>query len=70
MRKWAIIEGGVVINSIFWDGESYWSADSALGNIVEISTSEDGNSHPGIGWTYKNGIFSPIPEPVDEDQSL
>jgi hypothetical protein len=44
---WAVIDGGLVVNTVVWDGESDWTAPD--GTIVEsLADWPD----VGIGWTY------------------
>ncbi|MBB6320601.1 hypothetical protein [Paraburkholderia tropica] len=50
---YAIVENGVVINVIVWDGESEWSAPAGTSAIrIEAGVTA------AIGYTYANGIFS------------
>lgn len=59
MKKWAIIDDGIVVNVVFWDGESAWSVENES-DLIELPPSIDGYSDPGIGWSYSNGKFLPI----------
>lgn len=58
MANYAVIENGVVVNVIVWDGVA-WLGD---GDQMIIETADG----CGIGWTYAGGEF--IPPPV-ADQS-
>lgn len=60
MKNWAIIENGVVINAILWDGESPWEPSEGQ-RVVELPD----ELSPGIGWTYSGGVFVPPPEPKE-----
>jgi len=50
---YAIIEGGVVVNVIFWDGKSEWSPPSGS-SIEDISQTPQ----VSIGWTWNGSAFS------------
>ncbi|STW99160.1 Uncharacterised protein [Kluyvera ascorbata] len=63
MKNWAIIENGVVINAILWDGQSSWEPSEGQ-SVVELPMAEDGSPSPGIGWTYSGGMFIAPPEEV------
>lgn len=58
MSTYAIVQNGVVVNTIEWDGSSPWQQpnDSA---VVQIP---DG-AYVGIGSTYSNGVFGEPPQP-------
>jgi hypothetical protein len=61
MAKYAVInENNIVINTILADSQSI--AELVSGNICVEYTD---NTPVGIGWTYKDGIFS---EPVVEEK--
>lgn len=55
VNKYAVIEGGIVVNLIVWDGKNSLPAD--LGKPVAAS---EGVS---IGWGYDGTDFSSPPEP-------
>lgn len=55
---YAIVENGIVVNTIEWDGISPWQQPSGS-IIVQIP---DG-SYVGIGSTYANGVFGEPPQP-------
>ena len=44
---WAVIDGGLVVNTVVWDGESDWTPPE--GTIVESLADWP---HVGIGWTH------------------
>jgi hypothetical protein len=44
---YAVIDGGLVVNTVVWDGESAWSPPE--GTIIESLADWP---HVGIGWTY------------------
>ena len=53
--NYAIISStGLVVNTIEWDGATFWRPPA--GNTA-VATTE-----AGIGWTYANGTFTPPPE--------
>jgi len=64
MKKYAIIENGIVVNVAAWDGESEWSP-AAGQTAVDL-----GDSGAWIGWSYADGVFTapaqPDPEPEPE----
>jgi hypothetical protein len=54
--NYAIISStGLVVNTIEWDGATFWKPPAGH---TAIATTE-----AGIGWTYANGTFTPPPEP-------
>lgn len=55
MGSYAVVNGGVVINVVAWDGKADWSPDT--GEVVET------NNPVAIGWSYSDGVFSPPPVP-------
>lgn len=61
MGSYAVVNGGVVINVVAWDGKADWSPDT--GEVVET------NNPVAIGWSYSDGVFSPppVPEPSQAD---
>jgi hypothetical protein len=66
MHRYAVIDSSsVVTNIVIWDGTSIWEAPDGCTAVL----SDDA----GIGFTYKNGVFTPntpveIPEPSVEQQ--
>lgn len=57
--SYAVIENGMVVNVIVWDGEAEFtvSDNHQLINISDIS------DQPGIGWVYSDGVFTAPPTP-------
>lgn len=52
MSKYALInDSGEVINTVIWDGEG-----DIFGKTLVVSLDDE---EAGIGWTYKNGKFTP-----------
>ncbi|MGF6474899.1 hypothetical protein ABIE06_001719 [Pantoea dispersa] len=59
MAAYAIIDqNGNVINTAEWDGENDWVAPEGT-TLIAL-----GDSGAGIGWTYKDGLFTSPPAPV------
>jgi hypothetical protein len=46
-QVWAVIDGGLVVNTVVWDGVSDWTPPE--GTILESLSDWP---HVGIGWTY------------------
>jgi len=44
---YALVENGVVVNMVGWDGVAEWQPPVPEGTFVDI------------GWLYLNGAFSP-----------
>lgn len=55
MNKWAIVENGVVVNVVLWDGVSEWHAKEHQ-DVIDVGAS-GGDSLVGIGWGYIDGKF-------------
>lgn len=57
--SYAVIENGMVVNVIVWDGEAEFTVpdNHQLINISDIS------DQPGIGWVYSGGVFTAPPTP-------
>lgn len=57
--SYAVIENGMVVNVIVWDGEAEFTVpdNHQLINISDIS------DQPGIGWVYSDGVFTAPPAP-------
>lgn len=57
--SYAVIENGMVVNVIVWDGEAEFTVpdNHQLINISDIS------DQPGIGWVYSDGVFTAPPTP-------
>ena len=49
---WAVVENGLVVNTIVWDGESEWLPPEGT-TLVSLA------EHPyvGIDWDYVDGEF-------------
>ncbi|EFC1550357.1 MULTISPECIES: hypothetical protein [Enterobacteriaceae] len=56
---YAVVDAGVVINMVIWDGESDWKPDSGVAILA--------NGLAGIGWAYNNGDFIPPETPMDDN---
>ncbi|PRX32252.1 hypothetical protein B0G75_104273 [Paraburkholderia sp. BL18I3N2] len=56
--NYALVENGVVVNVIVWDGHSDWQPPNGQ-TVVQIP---DG-VYAGIGSTYSNGTFGEPPQP-------
>lgn len=57
--SYAVIENGMVVNVIVWDGDAEFTVpdNHQLINISDIS------EQPGIGWVYSDGVFTAPPTP-------
>ena len=54
--NYAIISStGLVVNTIEWDGATFWQPPAGY---IAVATTE-----AGIGWSYANGTFTAPPEP-------
>lgn len=63
--SYAVIENGMVVNVIVWDGEAEFTVpdNQQLINISDIS------EQPGIGWAYSDGVFTaPLPPERSHDE--
>ncbi len=49
--SYAVIENGMVVNVIAWDGEAEFTVPDNL-QLINIS---DISEQPGIGWAYSDG---------------
>ncbi|HGG0598098.1 hypothetical protein M8T05_11230 [Enterobacter roggenkampii] len=56
MDFYAVVENGIVINVVIWDGESGWVPEE--GYVVKADDSV------GIGWVYDGKGFTP---PITEN---
>ncbi|MEM8447422.1 tail fiber assembly protein [Morganella morganii] len=56
---YAVIENGIVVNVIIWDGESEIAVPDER-QLINISDIDD---NPGIGWSYSDGEFTSPPPP-------
>ncbi|HAT3955397.1 TPA: hypothetical protein I9Y43_004038 [Kluyvera ascorbata] len=61
MSNYAVVENGIVINVVVWDGQSEWNPD-----VGEAIPATDG---VGIGWTYSNGVFEAPYDPNHDDEN-
>ncbi len=65
MAAYAIVDqNGNVINTVVWDGENDWVPPEGTTVIAA------GDSGAGIGWTYKDGVFTPPPAPEVPKEDL
>ncbi|SEK02602.1 hypothetical protein [Paraburkholderia tropica] len=55
---YAIVENGLVVNTVEWDGVSSWQPPSGSA-AVQVPT----GTYVGIGSTYSNGVFGAPPQP-------
>lgn len=55
--NYAIVQNGIVVNTIEWDGVSPWQPPAGA-SVVLIP---DG-AYVGIGSTYSNGVFGAPPQ--------
>ncbi|EEW2546295.1 tail fiber assembly protein [Escherichia coli] len=63
--SYAVIENGMVVNVIVWDGEDEFTVPDNL-QIINIS---DISEQPGIGWAYSDGVFTaPLPPERSHDE--
>lgn len=58
MKKWAVIEQGMIINIILWNGVDSWEPEIGQ-HIVELPNSSGEDQQPGIGWFFSEGVFTP-----------
>jgi hypothetical protein len=65
-NTWAMIEGGVVVNTFIWDGVSEFDFGDQF-SYVDIS--DDKYLTVSIGWKYENGEFIAPPEPPKPEPS-
>lgn len=77
-KTYAVIENGMVVNVIVWDGKAAmsWGGNQSLIQISQLGGASSGISQsgggpiPGIGWSYANGVFTPPPEPEQTAEDL
>ena len=63
--SYAVIENGMVVNVIVWDGEDEFTVPDNL-QLINIS---DISEQPGIGWAYSDGVFTaPLPPERSHDE--
>lgn len=67
ITSYAVIENGVVVNTIVYDGEAELNVSDSQ-QLVGIS--DTGAVSPGIGWLYSNGEFIAPPEPERQHEDL
>lgn len=65
MKKWAVIEKGVIINIILWNGMDSWNPESGQ-DIAELPNASGDVQQPGIGWRYDDGMFT---APIEEEDN-
>lgn len=72
-QTYAVIENGMVVNVIVWDGKASmgWGGDQLAIQILQSGTGTSAPT-PGIGWSYANGTFTApdIPEPIKSHDEL
>lgn len=61
IQNYAVVENGVVINVVRWDGESAWTPPTGATAVIV----PDGVV-TGIGALYSNGTFGALPPMGDE----
>ncbi|EFL6482629.1 TPA: tail fiber assembly protein [Escherichia coli] len=65
--SYAVIENGMVVNVIVWDGEDEFTVPDNL-QLINIS---DISEQPGIGWAYSDGVFTaPLPPERSHDERV
>jgi len=57
--NYAVIEGGVVVNLILWNGAAAYSAGAGR-TLVQSDAAH-------IGDSYAGGVFTPAPQPPAEE---
>ena len=63
--SYAVIENGMVVNVIVWDGEAEFTVPDNQ-QLIDIS---DISEQPGIGWVYSDGVFTaPLPPERSHDE--
>ncbi|HCL7509188.1 TPA: tail fiber assembly protein [Escherichia coli] len=64
--SYAVIENGMVVNVIVWDGEDEFTVPD---NLQLINISDISSEQPGIGWAYSDGVFTaPLPPERSHDE--
>jgi hypothetical protein len=58
-QTFAIVENGIVVNVVQWDGLEEWSPPAGSQAVILPS-----GSGAGIGSPYSNGTFGPAPSPA------
>jgi hypothetical protein len=66
--SYALIQDGVVINTIVWDGPEVSPIEFPEG-VTYVEFPDDYDVSPSIGWTYDGNVFTPppVPEPSHEE---
>lgn len=57
MKNYALVENGVVVNVIVWDGQSSWQPPDGQTAVLVPD-----DAYAGIGSTYSNGAFGEPPQ--------
>lgn len=71
MSTYAIVENGIVANVVVWDGGTDWTPPEGS-TAVKIGEDDPETGLPlpvvgiGIGCTYSDGVFGPLPPPPDD----
>lgn len=64
-ETYAVVDStGLIINTVVWDGETEWSPPDGAEAV------KCGENICGIGGTYKDGIFTPPPDPEIPKEEL
>nr|WP_311779029.1 tail fiber assembly protein [Pantoea sp. YU22] len=65
VEVYAVVDSdGNVISTSLWDGETEWEPPEGT------EAFKTGDSGAGIGWTYKDGTFTPPPVPEIPKEDL
>lgn len=56
-KIYAVVEDGLVTNMIVWDGVSSYGIGGTQ-TLIHVPAAGMGDSTPGIGWQYKEGVFT------------
>ncbi|MEB1007762.1 hypothetical protein VC862_24590 [Citrobacter braakii] len=67
-QTYAVIENGMVVNVIIWDGKATMGCGGQQ-SLIQIPQSGGGPT-PGIGWSYADGVFTPPPSPPLTPESM
>ncbi|ESA29119.1 hypothetical protein L912_1358 [Escherichia coli SCD1] len=59
---YAVVEDGMVINVVVWDGKSTWKPDAGIAILTDGMVS--------IGWRYDGKAFNPPPLPQKSREEL
>jgi hypothetical protein len=65
MNIYALIDSGMVVNTIVADPSFLPEIEQDYDAIVRI---DDNPQHPGIGWSYADGTFTPPPDPPPAEE--